>query len=238
MDALKVTPNPYEGFHLPNRACTAYFEFVLGIVPFANANCTVCQHPLCASGEHAVGGCAKGRDRMRRHDAVRNTIYERCRKAGLNARREDYIPGNRGNHRPGDVVVERFSEGRAAYMDVMITSTLRADILAQAAVEKGAAAARGEQEKKVKYRGRFFSSPQDLQERVFIPMVAETYGGWGSEAVEAFETIVAAEANVTHQKLGTVRRRLYGELAVLIAKHNAWAILDRRPRALEQPFSD
>ena len=103
-------------------------------------------------------------------------------------------------------------------------SPLQSAYLNQAAREQGVAARAREEAKKRKYVRQCEQHSVD-----FIPVVAETYGGWAKTAVETFERIIAAEATERDRPLGAVRWLLYGQLAVSIARNTAWAIIDRRP---------
>ena len=63
----------------------------------------------------------------------------------------------------------------------------------------------------------------------FIPVAAESYGGWGHAAIEAFEIIIAMEGTATQRSLGRVRRDFYSDLAIVIARNVAGAIRERSP---------
>ena len=60
-----------------------------------------------------------------------------------------------------------------------------------------------------------------------VPLVAETYGAWGNEAVEAFSQLASRLATLTYRPKSAVLRDIYGRLNLHLVRANATAILSR-----------
>ena len=61
-----------------------------------------------------------------------------------------------------------------------------------------------------------------------IPLVVETYGAWGAEAIEVFSTAVASRLAVrTNSTKPRALATLYGHLSMILVRANAGAILMR-----------
>jgi hypothetical protein len=236
LDALTVRPDPSQGLWLTNLEASAYFQFLLGEVPNAGAPCARCGHVLDSDGTHA-STCSTGRWRMKRHNDLCNVVAEYCRIAGLSVTEDkpvSYAAGDRNPKRP-DLALTAFGHaGKSHAFDLAVTSPQQSATRDRAAAEKGYAAKVKERQKHRKYdelcASRNFG---------FTALAAETYGGWGEEAVKAFDIILAKAADeMQHRSKGAVARRFYGQLAVSLARNTAWALLESRPARPDPPFID
>ena len=60
-----------------------------------------------------------------------------------------------------------------------------------------------------------------------VPLVAETYGAWENEAIEAFSQLASRLATLTCRPKSTVLGDFYGRLNLHLVRANATAILTR-----------
>ena len=60
-----------------------------------------------------------------------------------------------------------------------------------------------------------------------VPLVAETYGAWGNEAIEAFSHLASWLATLTCRPKLAVLAGIYGRLNFHLVRANAIAILTR-----------
>ena len=56
-----------------------------------------------------------------------------------------------------------------------------------------------------------------------VPLVAETYGAWGNEAVEAFSQLASWLATLTCRSKSAVLRDIFGRLNLHLVRANATA---------------
>eukprot|EP00731_Ephydatia_muelleri_P025148 Em0017g231a len=67
-----------------------------------------------------------------------------------------------------------------------------------------------------------------------IPLVAESYGAWGSEAVQAFSRLASYLATRTNSPKSKVVCSLYGRLNLTLVRANARALLLRCGCSLQE----
>ena len=60
-----------------------------------------------------------------------------------------------------------------------------------------------------------------------IPLVVETYGAWGAEAIEVFLTVTSRLAVRTNSTKPKALATLYGRLSMILVRANAGAIVMR-----------
>ena len=89
-------------------------------------------------GDHALG-CAMTRDRIARHNLLRDVLYETAASAALGPVREEknLLPGRAA--RPGDIFLRHWSSGKDAALDVTVTNSLASSHVAGTAAEAGSA---------------------------------------------------------------------------------------------------
>ena len=128
------------------------------------------------------------------------------------------------NSKPGDVVIPYWIDGRRCLLDVGITNPTNTNVLAHAARETGYAANQYSESKRAKAANSAL-----FEGSVFLPLIAETFGGWHNVAVEQLKRIACSVASQTHQAVGLETQRLFQRLANTIQKHNATMIGLRIP---------
>ena len=116
-----------------------------------------------------------------RHNKLRDILAESCRRAHLGDQVE--MGNNLTNHshtRPADLLVPNWVLGKPAAFDLSVTSPLNPTTLLEASVTTGVAALTTELKKHL-------SNDTKCKELdwVCVPLVVESYGAWGKEALES-----------------------------------------------------
>ena len=199
-------------------------------------------------GDHALVCSCKG-DRTRRHNAVRDLVYEDASEARMNPEREkagllpsrpadDGIHADSGdeNRRPADVWLPGgagSSLGRAEALDFALTSGLRSDRLDRSATDANEVLALYE-DFKASYKD---TKAKCEQERfVFTPIVFESHGGGFSKtALRILNHIANQQVAAGLQIRQGASTRIAQRVSTAIHMANARAVLKRLIRNGGEP---
>ena len=143
-------------------------------------------------GDHALC-CGVGGERISRHNALRDAIYDTAVRAGLGPTKEGrfLLPG--ADRRPADVLLPHWDAGRDGALDVTVVHPFQDATVARAATEPGYPLNFAHDRK---MRGAEADCRQ--QGISFIPLVAESMGGWHSSAEKEVKKLGSALARHTH----------------------------------------
>ena len=100
-------------------------------------SCPACSQPMDSFGDHTIV-CSTENERICRHDALRDAIFDQANSAGLFPKREPRALVPDSQRRPGDVYIPHW-RGRPHAFDVAVTSPLCASNLQQVSNSSGAA---------------------------------------------------------------------------------------------------
>ena len=103
---------------------TLVVKYRLGLPVYDSAGpCPACLRHSDVFGDHALC-CGSGGERISRHNALRDALYETAVAAGLGPTKEGrfLLPGN--DRRPADILVPHWSSGKDAAMDASSTGNL------------------------------------------------------------------------------------------------------------------
>ena len=132
---------------------------------------------------------------------------------------------NHSHTRPADLLVPNWVLGKAAAFDLSVTSPLNPTSLLEASVTTGVAALTTELRK---------HSSNDTKckelDWVCVPLVVESYGAWGKEALESISQLASRLATCSSKTKSVVLTELYGRLNLHLVRANAIAILSRSIR--------
>ncbi|KAL5473551.1 hypothetical protein EMCRGX_G028044 [Ephydatia muelleri] len=136
-----------------------------------------------------------------------DVVAESCRLAHLSVKVEagNNLTPDHSHTRPADVLIQNWSRGRPATFYICVTSPLNTLTLSEAGVCAGAAAQAGE----VRKHSADDDKCGDLG-WFCVPLVTETYGAWGPEAMACFSQL-ASRLSIRLQKPKSVIL-LYGRL--------------------------
>eukprot|EP00731_Ephydatia_muelleri_P039225 Em1237g1a len=120
------------------------------------------------------------------NNKLRDVVLQTCHYACISAKAEagSGLGHELRNTRPADILASNWLCGKPAAFDLTVVSPLNPTFISEAGRTAGSAAVAAELRK---------HSANDAKcselEWTCIPLVAESYGAWGSEAVQAFSRL-------------------------------------------------
>ena len=125
-------------------------------------------------------GCAGDGDRIARHNAIRDVLFNAAQSAALAPTKEapNIVPGSSAC--PADILLPYWCRGRPAALDFSVVSLLQRLTLADAASTQGHALRVGVRRKLTSNRAAGVD---------FSPIVVETLGSWCPDAVATIRSI-------------------------------------------------
>ena len=156
-DYLNSIPSHYYGLSMlpQNFQLTLQYRLGLPIYTTVNPICPACGKQMDPYGDHTVV-CATENERICRHDALCDAIFEQASHAGLFPKKEPRSLVPDCQRRPGDVYIPHWRNRPHAF-DVAVTSPLCTSNLQQASANTGAAV---EKMKQLKINKHFQSCRQ------------------------------------------------------------------------------
>ena len=223
-DWLNTAPLTALGLHLRPSEFVLAVKYRLGMPVYDRAGpCPACLRPSDALGDHAMC-CGSGGERISRHNALRDAIFDTAASAGLAPVKEGrfLLPG--ADRRPADVLVPHWAGGRDVALDVTVVHPTQAATMPNAATTPGFALS-------FAYDRKIRGAEEDCQRQgiAFIPMVAESFGGWHTAAEREVKKLGAALARHTGQEEGQATGHLWGRLGILLQRGNAALLANRIP---------
>ena len=144
--------------------------------------------------------------------------------AALGPSREErgLIPGS--DKRPGDVLIPCWTGGQDTALDLTVTNPLQIGTVGRAAYEPGYVLT-------VAYKRKMSGAEEECRRQgiTFLPMAAESLGGWHKVAVDQVEKLARAMARHTGQQFEEAQRHLWQSLSVHLMKGNAQLLANRIP---------
>eukprot|EP00731_Ephydatia_muelleri_P018057 Em0011g97a len=166
-----------------------------------------------------------------RHNKLRDVVLQTCHRACISAKAEagSGLGHELRNTRPADILASNWLCGKPAAFDLTVVSPLNPTFISEAGRTAGSAAVAAELRK---------HSANDAKCSELgwtcIPLVAESYGTWGSEAVQAFSRLASYLATRTNSPKSKVVCSLYGRLNLTLVRANARALLLRCGCSLQE----
>ena len=221
-DWLNCAPIKSLGLHLRPSEFVLAVKYRLGLPIYdAEGQCPACLRLSDVMGDHALC-CGTGGERISRHNALRDAFFDTAMSAGLGPSKEGrfLLPG--ADRRPADILVPLCAGGRDAAFDVTVVHPLQDATVVRAATEPGHALNFAHDRK---LRG----AEEDCRQQgiAFLPLVAESLGGWHPCAEREVRKLGSALARHTGQLEGEAIAHLWGRLGILLQRGNA-AILGNR----------
>ena len=221
---LNCPPMPALNLHLRPTEFTTAVKIRLGLPVYDQAGpCPVCHLPSDTLADHALV-CGSGGERILRHNLARDALCDTAVAAGLSPIKEgrNLLPGT--GRKPADIFLPCWSGGRDAALDVTVTHPL------QAATRAGAAATPGHA-MNVSY-GRKMAGAWDrcrAANIAFIPIVAESLGGWHPVAVDQIKKLARCLAMHTGQAIEASTAHLFTRLSTVLVRGCVEMVLNRSP---------
>ena len=230
-DLWQAVPNHSGGTAMPAAEFCAELRYRLCIPSADNSSwCPLCNDVLDQFGHHSRRCCAGG-DRVVRHNALRNVVFNFCCTAGLRPVLEKpglLLPARpseiSSQRRPADIYLPCWTGGLPAALDFAVTAPQRQEIVSEAA-HTPLAAAKAYSQSKRDHQGT--QDACDAQGIRFQPMVCETSGAWSTEALEVLQLIAKAAASHTGSDHKTLLQGTLQRCAAVVRKANARAHFKR-----------
>ena len=145
-----------------------------------------------------------------------DAIFDTAASAGLAPLKEEraLLPGN--NRRPADILLRHRCGGKDAALDVTITLPLKSDNRAGAALTPGHAAS-------VTFENKMRGAAELCRAEglAFVPIVAESLGGFHPVAIEQLKRIASALARHTAQEESEAIHHLLSRCSLLLQRGTA-----------------
>ena len=118
---------------------------------------------------------------------------------------------------PADILASNWLCGKPAAFDLSVTSPLNSSVLPEAA---------GQQQLLLSNKNTLANDAKWTELGwTCIPLVAESYGAWGNEAIQAFSWLASHLATRTNTPKSKVVSSLYGRLYMTLVRADARALL-------------
>ena len=221
---LNCPPMPALGLHLRGQEFVAAVKCRIGLPIFNYAGkCPACNKDSDMLGDHALV-CAFGGERIARHNSLRDALHSTAAEAGLAPMKEGraLLPGT--DKRPADIFIPHWAGGLDAALDVTVTHPLQDATRAGAATTAGFALNKA-YDRKVAAVGELCQQ----QGIAFIPIVAESLGGWHPTAVEQLQKLGSALARQTGQEESEAIAHLITRASILLQKGLTSLLINRIP---------
>ena len=221
---VSVIPSEGLGLHLQPSEFQVAIKWWLGLDTSCGSICPLCPGKVLDSLGHHALTCKRGGDVVTRHNKLRDTLAETCRRVHLSIKVEagSNLSKDHSHTCPADILIPNWSLGKPAAFDLSVTSPLNSNILLEAGFGAGQAARATEERKHEENDAKC----KELG-WVCVPMVVEAYGAWGTEAMESFSLLASRLATSSNRAKAEVLAALYGRLNLNLVRANATAILSR-----------
>ena len=174
-------------------------------------------------GDHALG-CGSHGERIARHNLLRDALHQAAGAASLAPVKEGrfLLPGQ--DARPADILIPGWSGGKDAALDVTVVSPLQ-QAMVRGASEVDGYALNEAFKRKVAKAGE----PCRQQGISFIPLAADTFGGWHGVAAEQVQKLGRALARQSGEDEDQTVRHLFQKLSLLLMRGNSALLINRVP---------
>ena len=193
---LTVVPSEGLGLHLEPSVFQVAVKWWLGLDTSNGSLCALCPNSALDPLGHHATTCKKGGDVVTRHNQLRNVLAETCRRAHLSVKVEmgSNLTSEHDHSRPADILLPNWALGKPAAFDISVTSPLNPKIVSVAGLSAGAAALSTEERKHNE------NDPKcNALGWYCVPLVTESYGAWGKEAMDSFKMLASRLAIIIGQ---------------------------------------
>ena len=225
-DWLSVNPSPSLGLSMRGQEFCMNLKYRLGCPIFSNESpCPACHQPSDVMGDHALG-CGSHGERISRHNLLRDALHQTAAAAALGPTKEGrfLLPGR--DARPADLLLPRWTGGQDAALDVTVVSALQTAMVTGSATTDGFALQKAF-ERKIARVGEACSQ----QGISFLPIAADTLGGWHKVAAEQIKKLGTALARHRGEDEQVEVRHLRQRLSLLLMRGNASLMVNRVPES-------
>ena len=179
-----------------------------------------CGAPLDVKGDHAVA-CPFGPTRIARHDGINRAWLHSVKSVGFHATPEAHVDPS-SQRRSADTLVLEWSHGRSSAHDWVVTHALQASSTSRSQADPDYALAEAERSKNSYAKTACESRGVD-----FIPLAADTFGGFGPEAIKAITKVANQARLLQGADAPTTVRTLSQRLRIVVMRGVAHQLLRR-----------
>lgn len=240
---MNCPPNPKKGNFLDNQSFTLLLKYWFGIPIFSEmSKCSLCGSSLDVFGDHALH-CKKKGNIIRRHDHVRDVLFNFLTIASIQAKKElvGYIAGEKS--RVGDLVLPFSGSGLQAHTeclyDVSIFSSLYINRLQSSSERKEYTA---ELAVLTKLRNRKADNSSLIQtsrgKRKFIPLGFEALGGFSSNSKKFVDFIAFEWSSKSGIDKSTAKNAIISKVSMAIQRGNGMCLATVSAASLTRDIDD
>ena len=226
---LNSIPSPALGLRMTSDVFSTALKYRLGSPIFPNdGDCGMCGKASDMMGDHAISACSGNGDKSRRHDLVRDAIFQAASAAALAPRREERGLISGRDARPGDITINGWSRSggkpKTAF-DVTVASPLAQNCIRRTTIGESKFVFENAINRKVTTYQKM-NLPPDID---FIPLPVTTFGAWEENALANIIEIAAHQAHNTGKEKAGIKKHLLQKLSVCLQRENAEMLITRRP---------
>lgn len=219
----RVWPQKFRGTTMHPIAFRHALQFQVGMDVYTKEGACACGSISYKNGSHDAL-CTKGARLVKRHDAIRDMLYDEAVRAGVAESKETkHILGTDSLERPADVLFAySLYDTRAQCVDVTVVTPFSAPVKPRDSDETLDHIQQAERAKITLYRERC-----EQRNYAFKPLVLDAFGRRGSEADEVLKLVAKRTAEKEDIPEGKALHNLLSRLSFYAVKLTAASLVDR-----------
>ena len=234
-DFLNVVPSPALKLHIHKTEFVMAIKYRLGLPVFPDESaCGFCAKPSDIYGDHAISACHTSGGIIRRHDLLRDAIFDTAYAALLRPKKEERNLLD-DDSRPGDLTIRGWARSRGkekTAFDITVVSPLRQDVRAHAINDPKVVLQRSREAKFRKYEGKL---PPEVG---LIPLVVSIFGAWEDDARANLREIVSHQGRNSSCNSNVLTKQFFQRLSVCLQRENGSLLFERSPLSSLHPSVD
>jgi hypothetical protein len=225
-DFLICPPLAHLGLKLQPHEWSFAVAYKLGVdvLPYPSiCRANGCDAEMDIRGTHAIRCKCQG-DRIKRHNDLRNFLFNECKKALVSPVLEPPNLVRNSEMRPADFGIPDYRPGTFMCYDVAVTDPTRQDYLSKSSSVSLHAAEAYSQRKADKYSDALKRD----RSLMLTPVIVESFGGWSKSSAEFFFVLSGwLSARNSASSAALIRSRLYQKASLILQRANARMIWSR-----------
>ena len=232
---LNVVPSPALKLHIHKTEFVMALKYRMGLPVFPDeSDCAFCGKLSDIYGDHAVSACHTSGGIIRRHDLLRDAIFDTAYAALLRPQKEERNLLD-DSSRPGDLTIRGWARSRGkekTAFDITVVSPLRQDVRAHAFNDPDLVLRKSREAKFRKYEGKL---PPEVG---LIPLVVSTFGAWEDDARANLNEIVSHQGRNSAVNSNSLKKQFFQRLSVCLQRENGSLLFARSPLSTIYPSVD
>jgi len=185
--------------------------------------CVACNDQVMDVYGHHASVCAVKGDRIKRHNLIRDIIYDFCYAAAWAPSKEKpYLLPNT-SERPADVFVPNYSFGKDLVLDVAITCPLQHKYLNDASAIAGFAC--NDYAENIKQKN--FQARVEQEGFLYLPFILETFGGFSDDVGDFIHRLSSNVATRLNDSKASTQKNMYEMISCVLMKSLARSVSSR-----------